>query len=148
MNRENFSPRSTISAGASAPLALKAWCRSRRALGLAALWSLPAFAAVIPVEPLPKDKTASFESDVFPFLSDNCVSCHSKSTHKGGLNLETPEAILKGGDSGPSVVPGKPLDSLLMKACIHEDPDSAMPPRDNKVKAKNLTPVQIGALQR
>jgi WD40 repeat protein len=97
---------------------------------------------------LPKDKAASFESDVFPFLSDNCVSCHSKSTHKGGLNLETPEAILKGGDSGPSVVPGKPQESLLLKASTHEDPDSAMPPRDNKVKAKNLTPAQIGTLQR
>ena len=117
-------------------------------MSLFSLWSLPAFAAVIPVEQLSKDKAASFESDVFPFLSDNCVSCHSKSTHKGGLNLETPEAILKGGDSGPSVVPGKPKDSLLLKACTHEDPDSAMPPRDNKVKAKNLTPAQIGTLQR
>lgn len=135
----------TQSDGASA---LPAWRRGSQLLGLASLWSLQAVAAVIPIESLPKDKTASFESDVFPFLSDNCVSCHSKSTHKGGLNLETPEAILKGGDSGPSVVPGKPLESLLIKASIHEDPDSAMPPRDNKVKAKNLTPAQIGALQR
>jgi WD40 repeat protein len=119
--------------------------------GLTAFFSflgMPVFAAVLPVEQLPKDKTVSFESDVFPFLSDNCVSCHSKSTHKGGLNLETPEAILKGGDSGPAVVPGKPQESILMKASTHADPDSVMPPRDNKVKAKNLTPSQIGALQR
>lgn len=105
-------------------------------------------AAVIPVEHLPKDKTVSFESDVFPFLSDNCVSCHSKSTRKGGLNLENPETILKGGDSGPSVVPGKPKESPLLKASTHEDPDTAMPPRDNKVKAKNLSPAQIGILHR
>jgi WD40 repeat protein len=148
MNRQSFCPRSTVLPATAAPQVSQGGRRGSQLLGLVTLWSLPAFAAVIPVEPLPKDKTASFESDVFPFLSDNCVSCHSKSTHKGGLNLETPEAILKGGDSGPSVVPGKPLDSLLMKACIHEDPDSAMPPRDNKVKAKNLTPLQIGALQR
>lgn len=117
-------------------------------LGVFPLLGMPLCAAVIPVEQLPKDKAVGFESDVFPFLSDNCVSCHSKSTHKGGLNLETPEAILKGGDSGPSVVPGKPAESLLIKASTHADPDSVMPPRDNKVKAKNLTPAQIGILQR
>ncbi len=123
-------------------------CVRLSGVGALSLLGMPLFAAVIPVEQLPKDKTASFESDVFPFLSDNCVSCHNKSTHKGGLNLETPEAILKGGDSGPSVVPGKPVESLLMKASTHADPDSVMPPRDNKVKAKNLTPAQIGMLQR
>ena len=148
MNTQRFFSRSVLAASAS----------PRKPFGKGALWaplsgfvslvSVPVFAAVIPVEPLPKEKTVSFESDVFPFLSDNCVSCHSKSTHKGGLNLETPEAILKGGDSGPSVVPGKPQDSLLMKASTHADPDSVMPPRDNKVKAKNLTPSQIGTLQR
>jgi WD40 repeat protein len=128
--------------------ALQATRLGIRLLSLLTLLGYPVVAAVIPVEQWPKDKAASFESDVFPFLSDNCVSCHSKSTRKGGLNLESPETILKGGDSGPSVVPGKPLDSLLLKASTHEDPDSAMPPRDNKVKAKNLTPAQIGALQR
>ncbi len=147
MNSQKISPKGAESQRGRARVR-QAASLSRSVLGLVSLWSLPAFAAVIPIEPLPKDKTASFESDVFPFLSDNCVSCHSKSTHKGGLILETPEAILKGGDSGPAVVPGKPLDSLLLKASIHEDPDSAMPPRDNKVKAKNLTPVQIGTLQR
>jgi WD40 repeat protein len=148
MHSQSSSPRTGRSAGAFAQAALQAKRRGVQILALLPLWASPAFAAVIPVEQWPKDKAASFESDVFPFLSDNCVSCHSKSTRKGGLNLETPEAILKGGDSGPSVVPGKPQDSLLLKASTHEDPDSAMPPRDNKVKAKNLTPTQIGALQR
>jgi WD40 repeat protein len=148
MQSPSSSPRSALSAGAFPQAALQARFRGIRLLSLLPLFGYPVFAAVIPVEQWPKDKAASFESDVFPFLSDNCVSCHSKSTRKGGLNLETPEAILKGGDSGPSVVPGKPQDSLLLKASTHEDPDSAMPPRDNKVKAKNLTPVQIGALQR
>ena len=108
----------------------------------------PAQAAKIPVEELPSGRTVDFGDDIYPLLSDNCVSCHSKSTRKGGLNLETPADILKGGDSGPAAVPGKAEKSLLMKASTHEDPDSAMPPRDNKVKAKNLTPAQLGMLKR
>ena len=103
---------------------------------------------VIPVsEPAPTQRV-DFAADVAPFLSDNCVSCHSKTTRKGGLNLENPAAILKGGESGPAAIPGKASESLLLKVSTHEDPDSAMPPRDNKVKAKNLTSVQLGLLKR
>ena len=103
--------------------------------------------AIAVTEPAPGRK-ADFAADIAPFLSDNCVSCHSKTTHKGGLNLENPEAILKGGDSGPAAVPGKGSESLILKVSTHEDPDSAMPPRDNKVKARNLTPAQLGLLKR
>lgn len=110
--------------------------------------SVHAVGATIPIQDPPAAQSPDFLEDVFPFLSDNCVACHSKSTRKGGLNLETPADILKGGDSGPAAVPGKGMESLLVKASTHEDADSAMPPRDNKAKAKNLTPAQIGLLKR
>jgi WD40 repeat protein len=109
---------------------------------------LSALAATIPVKDLPAGKSVDFNADVLPFLSDNCISCHSKSTRKAGLNLETPKDILKGGDSGASVVPGKGAESLLLKVSNHEEEDTAMPPKDNKVKAKNLTPEQLGILKR
>ena len=108
---------------------------------------IPAF-GVIPVQEPEQAKVVDFSTEVFPFLSDNCVSCHSKTTRKGGLNLESPADILKGGDSGAAAMPGKGQESLLVKAAIHEDADSAMPPRDNKVKAKNLSPQEIGLLKR
>jgi WD40 repeat protein len=126
------------------------WRIHGTALATSLLWACAGIAAGAPIpvqEPAPA-LSPDFQADVFPFLSDNCVACHSKSTRKGGLNLETPADILKGGDSGPAVVPGKGMESLLVKASTHEDADSAMPPRDNKAKAKNLTPEQIGLLKR
>ena len=54
-----------------------------------------------------------FYQDVYPFLKANCISCHNKTTTKAGLNMETPELMIQGGDSGPSIVPGKSAESLL-----------------------------------
>jgi WD40 repeat protein len=104
--------------------------------------------APIPVQEPPPERAVDFLADIAPFLADNCVSCHSKSTHKGGLNLETAADILKGGDSGPAAIPAKGAESPLLEAARHADADAAMPPRDNKVKAKNLTPAQLGLLKR
>src|SRR5215467_1264254 len=49
-----------------------------------------------------------FEQSVRPLLVESCYSCHSNSKQKGGLRLDSLEAILKGGDSGAALVPGKP----------------------------------------
>src|SRR5271154_4369842 len=54
-----------------------------------------------------------FEQNVRPLLAEKCYSCHGDKKQKGGLRLDSIEAILKGGESGPAVVPGKPDDSLL-----------------------------------
>ncbi len=72
-----------------------------------------------------------FERKVRPVFADACGSCHSGAAKKlkGGLLLDTPEGILKGGDSGPSIVPGKPDDSLLIKAIRYHDPELQMPPK-------------------
>ena len=86
----------------------------------------------------------NFEREVLPFLSDNCLACHCQTTRKGGLNLETPELMLKGGENGAAIVPGRAGDSLALQAAAHLDADLAMPPRDNKAKARDLTPEQLG----
>ena len=101
----------------------------------------------LPVAEPPQAGEVRFEAQVAPFLNDNCLACHCKTTTKGGLNLETRELMLKGGDTGAAVVPGDPLKSLLFTAATHVDPDTAMPPRDNKAKAKNLSPQQLGLLK-
>ncbi|MEP6672616.1 MAG: c-type cytochrome domain-containing protein [Chthoniobacter sp.] len=108
-----------------------------------------AFAAKAPIAIAePKRATAvDFDREVRPFLSDNCLSCHCQTTTKGGLNLETPELMLKGGDSGAAITPQKGSESLILQAAAHLDNDLAMPPRDNKAKAKNLTPEQLGLLK-
>ncbi len=103
--------------------------------------------APIAIADVKRADAVDFDRDVLPFLNDNCLSCHCQTTRKGGLNLETPELMLKGGDTGPAIVPKRGTESLVLQAAAHLDDDLSMPPRDNKAKAKNLTPEQLGLLK-
>ena len=75
-----------------------------------------------------------FENKIRPVLSKYCYECHSAQSTKvrGGLLLDSKEGMLKGGDSGPALVPGKAKDSLFIKALRHEG-DLQMPPRSKKL---------------
>ncbi|HEX3147487.1 MAG TPA: DUF1553 domain-containing protein [Gemmataceae bacterium] len=72
-----------------------------------------------------------FEQKIRPLLVEQCYSCHSASAKKvkGGLLLDSREAILKGGDTGPAAVAGEPDKSLLLKAVRYKDTDLQMPPK-------------------
>jgi len=87
-----------------------------------------------------------FYQDVYPFLKANCISCHNKTTTKADLNMETPELMIKGGENGPSIVPGKSAESLVVQASLHAN-DMEMPPANNKTGAVNLTPAEIAILR-
>lgn len=87
-----------------------------------------------------------FYQDVYPFLKSNCISCHNKTTTKADLNMETPELMIKGGESGPAIVPGKSEESLIVAASRHTQ-DMEMPPPNNKSGAVNLTPEEIDTLK-
>ena len=69
-----------------------------------------------------------FEAKIRPVLATHCYECHGHK-EKGGLKLDSREAILKGGDSGPALVPGKPKESLLLTAVRHVDEELQMPPK-------------------
>ena len=56
-----------------------------------------------------------FEMRVRPVLARSCLACHAAS-HMGGLDLTSRDGLLKGGDSGPAIVPGEPDKSLLIQA--------------------------------
>jgi len=85
-----------------------------------------------------------FETRVRPIFADHCYSCHSEKAEKlkGGLRLDTQEYLLKGGKSGPAIVPGEADASLLIKAVRYSDPKLKMPP-----KGKRLTPEQVADLE-
>ena len=72
-----------------------------------------------------------FEKNIRPVLVDRCYQCHSSTSEKlkGGLLLDSKAGLLKGGDSGPAILPGKPEKSLLVKALRWSDPDLQMPPK-------------------
>jgi len=71
-----------------------------------------------------------FESKIRPILVEHCYECHSaEKKQKGNLLLDTAAATLKGGDTGPAIVPGDPVKSLLLKAVKWEDEDFQMPPK-------------------
>ena len=84
--------------------------------------------------------------DVYPFLKTNCISCHNKTTTKADLNMETPELMKKGGESGPAIIPGKSGESLIVTASLHTK-DMEMPPPNNKSGAVNLSPAEIALLK-
>lgn len=76
-----------------------------------------------------------FEAKIRPVLIEHCYECHSVESGKakGGLRVDDREAVLRGGDSGPALVPGKPEESLLLAAIRHSDPDLEMPPRKDRL---------------
>ncbi len=69
---------------------------------------------------------ALFEAEVRPVLVERCQRCHGPDRQRGGLRLDSLEAMLKGGDFGPAVEPGDPEASLIVEAVRHDG--LAMPP--------------------
>ena len=120
------------------------------AIAATVLGSVTAEAQEATRKPLPvvrptRTDTLEFYRDVLPVLRENCLPCHNRTTTKADLLLETPADLLKGGESGTALVPGKSAESLVFKVSAHlEKP--RMPPKDNKVNAVNLTPEQLGLL--
>jgi Protein of unknown function (DUF1553)/Protein of unknown function (DUF1549)/Planctomycete cytochrome C len=90
-------------------------------------------------EPTPQ-QLDFFENKIRPVLSDNCFKCHSHEAAKlkGGLSVEFRDALLKGGENGPAIVPGDPEKSMLIRAVRYTDPDLQMPPKDKKLNQKSI----------
>jgi hypothetical protein len=85
------------------------------------------------VDPSDSARIEFFEKRIRPVLVEHCYSCHSAGAReiKGGLQLDSRETILEGGDSGPALIPGDPQESLLLQAMKHESlempPDRRLP---------------------
>ena len=94
---------------------------------------------VIPVAAALDATSPTFEKDIRPILKAHCFDCHGEGEKiKGGLDLRLRRLMLKGGDDGPVIVPGKPEESPLFKMVHSGD----MPKRDKK-----LTPDQVALIR-
>ncbi|MDE2755836.1 MAG: PSD1 and planctomycete cytochrome C domain-containing protein [Acidobacteriota bacterium] len=69
-----------------------------------------------------------FEKRIRPVLATHCISCHGPERQESSLRLDTRSSLLRGGRSGPVVMPGQPLQSRLYRAVSYRDPHLQMPP--------------------
>lgn len=84
-----------------------------------------------------------FEQDIEPIFAENCADCHGEDTQKGQFRLDRLAVLLRGGDSGePSVVPGDPEGSFLMKVIRHLEPDKEMPPKGDPLAAGDIALIE------
>ncbi len=74
------------------------------------------------------DAAALWSGKVRQILDVNCVKCHGVLEQKSGLELDTPAMVLKGGENGAVVVPGKPEESSLYTS-LEKGADPHMPPK-------------------
>ncbi len=86
---------------------------------LAGLMAAPAMAAEPP----------KFESEILPIFSAHCLGCHSGPKAQAGLDLRTREGLLKGGKTGPAILPGTSDKSLLVEKIVSR----SMPPVEPKL---------------
>ncbi len=95
--------------------------------------------AAEPSNKLSPEGVEFFEKRIRPILVANCYECHSVDRKKkeGGLSLDSREAVLKGGESGPAIVRGDPEKSLLITAVRQTDKDLKMPP-ESKLSAAQV----------
>src|SRR5262245_15119155 len=104
------------------------------------------FAKITPEQaktlPPPADHKIDFAREIKPILEASCIKCHGRGRTKGEFSIERRDTLLKGGDSGPAIIPGKSAESRVIELVAGLDPDSVMPQ-----KGKRLTPEQIGLLR-
>ena len=113
-------------------------------LHLLRVTGLALVAAILSTKPVAAQPNAGraavefFENRIRPVLVERCLTCHGE-TSKGGLRLDARTHLLKGGKSGPAVVPGNADGSLLIRAIRHTDKKLKMP----LAPAEPLTSAQV-----
>ena len=105
-------------------------CRTRVYLPAGTVFmALAGAIAFAPAHVIAQQNTAPAEAVAAQsVLEKNCYGCHTDRM-KGGLRVDSVRAMLKGGDSGPVIVPGHPEQSLLVDAIRYQKQDLQMPPK-------------------
>jgi mono/diheme cytochrome c family protein len=87
------------------------------------------------------EEESFFRQQIAPLLEARCVGCHRGVAARGNLSLATREGLLKGGEGGPALVPGKPDESLLVEMISGDEPSM---PKD----ATPLSAAEVDAIRR
>src|SRR4051794_25954163 len=90
-----------------------------------------------------------FEKKIRPILVRECYECHGPEKQKGGLRVDFREGLLKGGETGPAIIPGDTRKSLLIQAVTHENSEIKMPKKRPKLEPSAINDlvawVEMGA---
>jgi mono/diheme cytochrome c family protein len=92
--------------------------------------------------PPPASRPVDFKSEIKPIFEASCIRCHGRGRSRGGFQIDSRQALLKGGDSGPGALAGKSAGSYLIELVSGLNSDEVMPK-----KGKKLTPAEVGALR-
>ncbi len=127
-----FGPIKAGLAAALVVLCARLWCSSGNACGACARDDSARPAESVKPDPA---NVEFFEKKVRPILAARCQGCHGPDKQKGGLRLDARATVLKGGTTGPAVIPGNPKESLLVDAINYGEtyqmpPKSKLPPQE------------------
>jgi hypothetical protein len=106
------------------------------------------FFCILPrLQAVEKEHKVDFDKDIQPILSDKCFHCHGPDakTREGKLRLDTFEGATAKRKRGAAVIPGKAMDSDLIRRMITDDEDDLMPPSDSN---RHVSKEQIELLKR
>jgi WD40 repeat protein len=92
----------------------------------------------IKVVALERKEPVTYEKDIEPILVNKCQYCHGGTVKEGKLDMTAYETLVKGGKRGPSIVPGKSAESLLIKLA-GKTQKPLMPPKSEEP----LTPAEL-----
>jgi len=118
------------------------WLRSGTVHGvtlLACMLAVPP--AALPGRPASAADVSEPHAPARAVLAARCVECHGADVQESGLRLDSRAALLKGGDFGPAVVPGKGAVSELLRRITTTNPGQMMPPEGDR-----LSPEEIAAI--
>lgn len=99
--------------------------------------------AAIPLVDLKRTAAVAYDQEVAPLFAAKCQACHAGKITEGKLDLSTYAGLMKGGESGPAVVPNKPDDSRLFQLAGHRQ-KPVMPP---KADGEPFTPAELSLLK-
>lgn len=85
-----------------------------------------------------KQPPVDYAKQIQPLLKDRCYACHGNGTKLGGLQLDSRDAMLKGGQSGPAVVPNSSAKSLLIDLVSGHQPNRIMPARGKRLTLQEI----------
>ena len=111
----------------------------RAVLAMTLAWGMTAIGSAPARSGEGQERVPDFNREIAPLLATHCVKCHGDAEPKGGLDLRTKEAMLKGGDSGPALTAGSADESLLFDLVSRGE----MPPK----RERRLSAAQVALIK-